>query len=129
VEKLGKDPSSQHLHTENGLFQSPLYTSSGSRESWSLRSVDTGLQTHRRNKLQLETSRISNTRDNKMAKGKCKNVTNRNQDYLATLELSFPTTESPRFPNSLEKQDVDLQSYLMMLIQDFKDINHSLKEI
>jgi hypothetical protein len=64
-----------------------------------------------------------------MAKGKCKNVTNRNQDYLATLELSFPTTESPRFPNSLEKQDVDLQSYLMMLIQDFKDINHSLKEI
>jgi hypothetical protein len=55
-----------------------------------------------------------------MAKGKCKNLTNRNEDYLITSEPSSPTTASPGFPNTLEKQDVDLKSYLMMLIEDFK---------
>jgi hypothetical protein len=32
-------------------------------ETWSPRSADTGLQTQRRNKLQPETARTSNTRD------------------------------------------------------------------
>jgi hypothetical protein len=36
-------------------------------------------ETDRRNKLQLETTRTSNTRDYQMVKGKCKNLTNRNQ--------------------------------------------------
>jgi gas vesicle protein len=37
---------------------------------------------------------------------------------------------SPRYPNTLEKQDLDLKSYLMILVEDFKkDINNSLKEI
>jgi hypothetical protein len=49
-------------------------------ESWSPRSADTGLQTHRRNKLQPETARTSNTSDYQMAKGKHKNLANRNQD-------------------------------------------------
>jgi hypothetical protein len=52
-------------------------------ESWSLKSVDTGLQTHMRDKLQPETARTSNSRDYQMMKGKCKNLTNKNQDYLA----------------------------------------------
>jgi hypothetical protein len=98
-------------------------------ESWSPRSADTGLQTHRRNKLQPET-RTSNTRDYQVAKGKCKNLTNRNQDYLATSEPSIPTTASPGYSNTPEKQDSDLKSYLMMLVEDFKkDINNSSKEI
>jgi hypothetical protein len=51
-----------------------------------------------------------------MTKGKLKNLTNRNQNYLATTEHSSPTTASPGFPNTQEKQDVELKSYLMMLI-------------
>jgi hypothetical protein len=54
-----------------------------------------------------------------MAKGKCKNLTNRNQEHSASSEPSTPTTVSPRYPNTLEKQDSDLKSYLMMLVEDF----------
>jgi hypothetical protein len=32
----------------------------------------------------------------------------------------LPRQPSPGYPNILEKQDVDLKSYLMMLIEDFK---------
>jgi DNA anti-recombination protein RmuC len=65
-----------------------------------------------------------------MAKGKCKNLTNRNQDYLATSEASSPTTASPRIPNTPQKQDVELKSCLMKPTEDFKEnINNSLKEI
>jgi hypothetical protein len=63
-----------------------------------------------------------------MAKGKCKNLTNRNQSYLASSEPSSSTTASPGYPNTLVKQDLDLKSHLMMLIKDFKkDINNTLK--
>jgi hypothetical protein len=99
-------------------------------ESWSSRSADTSLQTHKRNKLQPEAARTSNTRDYQMVKGKYKNLTNRNQDYLASSEPSTPTTVSPGYPNTPEKQDLDLKLYLMMLVENFKkDINNSLKEI
>jgi hypothetical protein len=65
-----------------------------------------------------------------MAKGKCKNLTNRNQDHLASSEPSTPTTASTAYPNTPEKQVMDLKSYLMMLVEDFKkNINNSLKEI
>jgi hypothetical protein len=65
-----------------------------------------------------------------MVKGKRKNLTNRNQDHSASSEPNTPTTLSPGYPNKPEKQDSDLNSYLMMLVEDFKkDINNSLKEI
>jgi hypothetical protein len=65
-----------------------------------------------------------------MAKGKRKNLTNRNQDHSASSEPSTPTTVSPENPNIAEKQDSDLKSYLMLLVEDFKKgINNSLKEI
>jgi hypothetical protein len=65
-----------------------------------------------------------------MAKGKLKNLTNRNQDYLASSEPSTPTTARLGYSNTLEKEDSDLKSYLMMLVEDFKKyINNSLKEI
>jgi hypothetical protein len=64
-----------------------------------------------------------------MAKGKHKNLINRNQGYMASSESSYPKTASPEYLNTTEKQDLDLKSYLMMLIEDFKkDINNSLKE-
>jgi hypothetical protein len=62
-----------------------------------------------------------------MAKDKHKNLTNRNQDDLASSEPSTPSTASPGYTNTLEKQDSDLKSYIMMLIEDFKkDINNSV---
>ena len=65
-----------------------------------------------------------------MARGKGKNISNRNQGYLASSELSSPTTTSPGCTNTPEKQDSDLKSLLMMTIEDFtKYINNSLKEI
>jgi hypothetical protein len=65
-----------------------------------------------------------------MAKGKCKKFINRNQGYMASSEFSSPTTASPRYLNTPEKQDLDLKSHLMMLIEDFKkDINNPLKEM
>ena len=42
----------------------------------------------------------------------------------------MPTTVSTGHPNTPEKQDSDVKSYLMMLVEDFKKgINNSLKEI
>jgi hypothetical protein len=65
-----------------------------------------------------------------MAKRKRKNLTNRNQDHSPSSEPSTPTSASPRYPNTTEKQDSDLKSYLMMLVDDIKKgINNSLKEI
>jgi hypothetical protein len=49
---------------------------------------------------------------------------------LTTSEPSSPTTASPGYLNTQKKQDLDLKSYLMMLIEDFrKDIKNSLKEV
>jgi hypothetical protein len=69
-----------------------------------------------------------------MARGKGKNISNRNQGYLALSETSFPNTVSPGYSNTPKKekknQGSDLKSHLMMIIEDFKrNINKSLKEI
>jgi hypothetical protein len=70
------------------------------------------------------------TRDNQIARGKCKNISNKNQSYLASSEPSSSTIASPGYPTISEKQDSDLESLLKMMIKDFKkDINNSLKEI
>ena len=83
-----------------------------------------------RDKPQSGTERPTNTRDNQMERGKGKNISNRNQGYVALSEPSSPTTASPGYTNTLEKQDSDLKSHLMMMINDFKkDMNNSLKEI
>jgi DNA repair exonuclease SbcCD ATPase subunit len=69
-------------------------------------------------------------RDFQMVKGKHKNHTNGNQEHWASSEPSTPTTMSPGYPNTSEKQDADLKSYLMMVVEDFKKGNkNSLKEI
>ena len=65
-----------------------------------------------------------------MAKYKCKNLMNRNQDHRASSEPSTPTTASPGNTNTAEKQDSDLKLYFMMLVEDFKkSFSNSLKEI
>jgi hypothetical protein len=55
-----------------------------------------------------------------MVKGKHKNISNRNQDYLASSEPSSPTTANPAYPSTPEKQDSDLKSHLMMMVEEFK---------
>jgi hypothetical protein len=65
-----------------------------------------------------------------MAKSKGKNISNRNQSYLASSETSSPTTASPGYPNTPEKQDSDSKSHFMMTIEKFKKkMNNSFKEI
>jgi hypothetical protein len=42
----------------------------------------------------------------------------------------MPTTMSPGYSNTPGKEDKDLRSYLMIVVEDFKkDINNSLREI
>jgi FtsZ-binding cell division protein ZapB len=64
-----------------------------------------------------------------MVEGKHKNLSNRNQGYLASSKPNSPTIASPGYTIILEKQDSDLKSLLMMVIEDVKDINNSLKAI
>jgi hypothetical protein len=62
-----------------------------------------------------------------MVRGKYKNISNRNQGYLASSEPNSPTIASPGYTITLEKQDSDLKSVIVMVIEDFKkDINNSL---
>jgi hypothetical protein len=64
-----------------------------------------------------------------MARGKQKNINNRKQGYLASLEPSSPTTASPGYPITPEKQDSNLKSLLMMVIEDFKkDMEKEIQE-
>jgi hypothetical protein len=62
----------------------------------------------------------TNSRDYQMAKGKHKNLTNRNQDHSPSSEPSTPTSASPGYPNTPEMQDSDLKSYILMLEEDIK---------
>ena len=65
-----------------------------------------------------------------MAGDKCNKRSNRKQGYLASSELNSPTIASPGYTITPEKQDMDLKSLLMMMMEDYKkEINNSLKEI
>jgi hypothetical protein len=54
-----------------------------------------------------------------MAKGKSKNLTNRNQDNSASSESNTATTAIPGHRNTPKKQDSNLKLYLMMLEEEF----------
>ena len=65
-----------------------------------------------------------------MVKGIHKNLTNRNQDHSPSSEPNTHTSASPGYPNIPKKQDSNLKSYLMKLVEDIKmGFNNSLKEI
>jgi predicted transcriptional regulator len=55
-----------------------------------------------------------------MAGGKHKNRSNRNQGYLASSEPNSPIITSPGYTITPEKQDMNLKSLLMMMMEDFK---------
>jgi hypothetical protein len=65
-----------------------------------------------------------------MVKGKHKDLTNKKQEHWAPSKPSIPTSMSPEYPSTPEKQDMYLKSYLMMVVEDLKKgKNNSLKEI
>ena len=64
-----------------------------------------------------------------MAKGKCKNLTNRNQDHSPSSVPSISTSASPGHSNTPEKKCPDLKAYHMIMVEDIKkDFNNSLKK-
>ena len=64
-----------------------------------------------------------------MAKGKRRNVTNRNQGNMATSEPNSPLPACPGYPITPVKQDWDLKSLVMMLVQEhIKDICKEIQE-
>uniref|UniRef100_A0ABK0LYR1 Nucleic acid binding protein n=1 Tax=Rattus norvegicus TaxID=10116 RepID=A0ABK0LYR1_RAT len=64
-----------------------------------------------------------------MARGKRRNPSNRNQDYMASLEPNSPTKIKMEYPNTPEEQDLVSKSYLIMMLEDFKkDVENSLRE-
>jgi hypothetical protein len=64
-----------------------------------------------------------------MAKGKCKKLTNRNQDYSASSEPSTPTTVSTAYPNKLKKQDSDLKLHDKNKFTQYLSMNPALQRI
>jgi hypothetical protein len=57
-----------------------------------------------------------------MARDKNRNRSNRNRGYLASSEPNSPTIASRGYIITLEKQDLDLKSRLMTMMEDFKNI-------
>ena len=119
---LGQEHSGFCLHPRVDLVPC-LSKPKCPEKNWSPRRL-----THcRRDIAQSETARTDNTRDNMMEKGKGKNTSNRKQGYLAHSHPSTPTTVRPGYIKTPEKQDSDLKSHLIMVMEDFKkDINNSL---
>jgi hypothetical protein len=49
---------------------------------------------------------------------------------LASSKPNYPTIASPEYIITPEKQDMDLKTLFMIMMEDYKkDINNSLKEI
>jgi hypothetical protein len=64
-----------------------------------------------------------------MVGGKRKNISNRNQGYLASPEPNSPNTTSPGYAITPEMQNLGLKSLLMTMIENFKNnVNDFLKE-
>jgi hypothetical protein len=63
-----------------------------------------------------------------MVGDKHKNRSNRNLGYWAPSESNSPTIACAGYTITLGKQDMDLRSLLMMMMNNYKkDINNSLK--
>ena len=63
-----------------------------------------------------------------MARGKRRNPSNRNQDYMPSSEPNSPTKTNMEYPNTPEKQDLVSKSYLIMMLEDFKKDMNILRE-
>jgi hypothetical protein len=57
-----------------------------------------------------------------MTGSKHKNISNGNQGYLVSPEPNSPNITSPGYTITPERQDLDLKSFLMMVIEDLRRI-------
>jgi hypothetical protein len=106
-----------------------IHKSQDHRDSWTLRSSHATRITGRTGFSQI-IARTGITRDNQMEEGRDKNISNRNQGYLASSEPNSPTIASSGYTITVEKQDLDIKSLLLTMSEDFKmNINNSIKEI
>jgi len=55
-----------------------------------------------------------------MARGKRRNPSNRNQDYISSSEPNSTTKANTEYPNTPEKQDLDLKSQMITMVEYFK---------
>jgi hypothetical protein len=88
------------------LCHSSLYPNPSQRKLFFQKSSTTKVTSslaHRRDKAQSEAARPASTRDNQMARGKHKNLKNRNQGYMASSEPSSPNTASHVYPQHTGK--------------------------
>jgi hypothetical protein len=60
-------------------------------------------QAHRKDRFQSDISRTGSNRDNQMVGDKCKDISNRNQGYLASFEPNSLTIASPGYTTTWEK--------------------------
>jgi len=51
-----------------------------------------------------------------MVRGKHRNLSNRNKEDLLSSDTSSPPKANTGYPNTPEKQDLDLKAHLMMII-------------
>lgn len=79
-----------------------------------------GSQDHRSDRFQSETARPANTRENQIARGKHKSISNRNQCYSALSKHNSSTTANPDTPYL--KKKMDLKSHIIMMIKDFEKV-------
>jgi hypothetical protein len=94
------------------------------------RNAETGLQAHRKDKFKPETANQLTAEITRWLKVSSRILSKRNQGCITSSGPSSSTIATPGHPNRPEKQDLDLKSHLMMLIEDFKKgINNSFKEI
>ena len=123
---MGQGLPGPHLHPGAGQCSCSLCQQRVGHPGWLSQACrhTGGRSTSQRQKDQL-TPEIT-----KWVKGKHRNVTNRNQGNTALSEPNSPIASRPKYLNTSEKQELDLKSQLMMLIEDFKQyIDDSLKEI
>ena len=91
--------------------------------------MEIALWAHRRFKHQPVATGPVNARDNQMAKANVGTLLTEIQANGA-CEPNSPTKANTGYPNTPEKQILDLKSLVMMLLEEHKkDINNSLKEI
>jgi hypothetical protein len=98
--------------------ESTLTTESQERASHPGLLIETNRITGRTSSNQITIT--TNSRDYQMAKGKLKNLTNRNQDHSKSSKPSAPTSASPGHLNTPEKLDPDIKAYLMTMVEDIK---------
>jgi len=68
-----------------------------------------------------EIAEQGSARHKQMGRGKHRNPNNRNQDYMESSEPNSPTKANTEYPNTPEKQDLDLKSHLIMLMEDLRN--------